>query len=116
MIQQVVLINASLPEYIDFLGIKMIIFFSNVFQVKCLLPIVLLLTLSIVSTANCDSGDESSEEIIFPYKYPDLDDTSVPYWSAFPDEYKEAMREHDRLEQSLVQTRRLDFKTIETWW
>lgn len=50
------------------------------------------------------------------YKYPDLDNSPLPYWRAYPPETKRKLKEHDHLEIDVLRhVRRLDFKLREAW-
>ena len=63
-----------------------------------------------------DLIDESEEEEEQPYKYPDIEKSSEPYWKAFSKENRLRLMEHDRLEiNMLARIKKLDFKLRETW-
>jgi hypothetical protein len=59
-------------------------------------------------------GSDSEEDM--PYKYPDFEKTSDPYWAAFSKELRVKLKEHDRLEINMLgKLRHLDFKLREAW-
>lgn len=61
-----------------------------------------------------NESDESLETK--NYRYPDLLNSPLPYWRAYPLETKLKLKEHDHLEIDVLRhTRRLDFKLREAW-
>ncbi|CRL07641.1 CLUMA_CG020605, isoform A, partial [Clunio marinus] len=87
--------------------------------VKCIITFVLILIFLQPSTAppNPIKDNESDESEEFSaYKYPDFKHSTNPYWSAFPEQTRKRLKQHDHLELNVLRRLRgLDFKVREAW-